>query len=99
MLIRGIISVAVFCCIFDIILSQLTKSKPEFFSPLYKVTNKWRGKRLYKWIAFIIVLIPWVIKSVYFDLNHIMDGIIVGFILTLCDIAFRDSCDIFGPND
>lgn len=90
MLIKDIISIIVFRGIFDIVFSKLVKIKPQLFSPLYKVTKKWRGKQIYKWIAFFIILIPSAIISVYFNLNYITDGIIVGLILTICDIAFRE---------
>ena len=89
MWIKEIISLLVFRGIFDIILSHLLKIKPQLFSPLYGVTRKWRGKRIYKWIAFVIIIIPFAVISVYLDFNYILDGIIVGFILTICDIAFR----------
>lgn len=89
MWIKYIVSFVVFRGIFDIILSQLLKVKPQFFSPFYKVTKKWRGKQIYRWVAFLIILIPCAVISVYLDLNYILDGIIVGFILTIFDIAFR----------
>lgn len=89
MWIRNIVSFVIFKGIFDIILSQLLKIKPQLFSPLYKITKKWRGKQIYKWTVFLIILIPCGIISVYLNLNYILDGIIVGFILTIFDIAFR----------
>jgi hypothetical protein len=91
MWIKELISLIVFRSIFDIVLSHLLKIKPQLFSPLYKVTGKWGGKRIYKWVAFVIIMIPFAAISVYLDFNYIIDGIIVGFVLTMCDIAFREA--------
>lgn len=90
MWIKEIISIIIFRGIFDIILSYLLKGKPELFSSLYKITGKWRGEQMYKWISIFIILIPFAMISVYLDWNYIFEGIIVGFILTICDIAFRE---------
>lgn len=59
------------------------------FSPLYKITGKWRGRKIYEFIAIIILLTPWAMISIHFDLNGLINGIIGGFILTICNIAFR----------
>ena len=91
MWIKEIVSLLVFTSIFDIILSYLLKIKPQLFLPLYKIIGKWRGKRIYKWIAFVIIMIPFAAITVYLDFNYILDGIIVGFVLTMCDIAFREA--------
>ena len=90
MWLKELISLVVFSSVFDIVLSHLLKTKPQLFSPLYRITGKWRGKKIYKWTSFIIILIPFAVISVYLDFNYILDGIIVGFIRTICDIAFRE---------
>jgi len=53
------------------------------------VTKSCRGKQIYKWSVLLIILFPYTVISIYLDLNYIINSIIIGFILSIYDIAFR----------
>lgn len=87
---KKVISIVIFTGIFDIIFTQLIKIKPELFSIFDIIPKKLKGKKTYEWIALLIIMLPYSIISVHFNLNYIIDGIIVGFIFNICSFAFRE---------
>lgn len=89
MSIKNIFSILIFNIIFDIIFTQLSKRKPQLFSIFDKIPKKWKGKYIYKWLALLPLLVISAIVAVFLELNYIASGIMVGFSLSLCDIAFK----------
>lgn len=89
MSIKNIFSILIFNIIFDIIFTQLRKTKPQLFLLLEKIPKKWKGKYIYKWLALLPLLVIGAIIAVFLELNYIASGIMVGFILSLCDTAFK----------
>lgn len=83
-----IISFLITKFILNITFYQLNKFYPNLFSPLKKLTEKWRGKSYYRWIvSFVLILISSVLSS-FLNLSYIAGGIFIAFILSLNDIAW-----------
>lgn len=89
MLIKEIFSILIFNIVFDIIFTQLSKIKPQLFLIFEKIPKKWKEKYIYKWLVLLPLLVICATIMVFLQLNYIASGIIVGFVLSLCDIAFR----------
>lgn len=83
-----IISFLITKFILNITFYQLNKFYPNLFSPLKKLTEKWRGKSYYRFIvSFILILIGSVLSS-FLNLSYIAGGILIAFMLSLNDIAW-----------
>ncbi|SDX46604.1 hypothetical protein SAMN05660923_02352 [Tepidimicrobium xylanilyticum] len=91
MTIKHITSVVVFYFIFDLIFFILSKRNSKILLPFRKIPKKWRGKYFYKWLVLFPLLVICSIIIVFFQLNYISFGLLIGFTLSLCDTAFKEN--------
>lgn len=89
MSIKHIISIFIFHIIFDIIFFQLRKSNSKIFLLFNIIPEKWKGRYIYKWLVLFPLLVVCSIITVFLRLNYVVFGFMIGFILSLCDIAFK----------
>ena len=87
--IKGILSLLISAFIFDSIFKKLDKINSRIISPFRIIPEKWKGKWIIKWIAIIILLfIPAIMVNEY-GVNEILGNILSGFVISLCEFAFK----------
>lgn len=87
-MLNDIIALLVFRLLFSNLFRILNGSKLQLFVPLQRKTEKWRGNKKYRVIAFTIFVFTAAIISAIFNFNFVGFGIIAGFMLSLENMIF-----------
>ncbi len=89
MSIKSIFIILVSRVVFDFLLIQLGRINPKVLSAFHKIPEKWKGKWQVKWIAIFILIFICAIFVVGFGISDIIGTILVGFFISLCELAFK----------
>lgn len=87
--IKGIFVLIISTAVFDLLFMQLNKLDPKAQSLFHKIPENWKGKWLIKWITTFILLLVNAYIKIYFRISDLLGYIIAGFIISLCDFAYK----------
>ena len=89
MFIKGIVILIICRAAFDLLFVLLNKIIPKILSPLQNIPEKWKGSWIIKRIAIFISILICTIFFSYFELSYIISYIIIGFSISLLELAFK----------
>lgn len=74
--------------IFTLLFNKLYKTNENIFSFIHKIPDSWKGKWFVRWVI-LVVIITIITLLVVNGLNDIIGTIIIGFFMSLADIALN----------